>query len=351
MLAYALGRTLFGPTAGAVAAFALAVLAGVVALAQQARPYTLAIAAVLLATLVLALALERSSAWWLAYVPACALLAFTHPIALAVLPAHAVAAALGLRGRRPALLRAGAAVALGAAAAAPLGLAAVADRADALDGSGGLRAQELATGLLRAGGWNAALIALAALGLGVLLAGRAEQPAWRAALVAGLVAGPLVAVLASAAFLPVYPERALVACAPGIALAAGAGAAWLPHRVAASAAVAAVVLLAVPALVLWYVRPATEDWRSALAAVESRREPGETVLVVPERARAPAAYYAPSLRIVERARGEGAWVLVLGGSDRLAIRAARRRVRTPRYALLAQERYGSRLVLLHWVRP
>lgn len=351
LLAYALGRTLFGPVAGAVAGLGLALNGGVLAAAQQVRPYTLAIAAVLLATLVFALALRGSPAWWLAYVPACALLALAHPIAVTVLPAHAAAAALALRGRRPALVRAAVAIALGAAAAAPLALAAVADRADAADGAGGLRAEDVAVGLLRAGGWNAALIALAALGLAALLAGRATQPAWRAALVAGLVAAPVLAVLATAVFLPVYPERALVVCAPGVALAAGAAVVWLPDGVAARVAAAAVAVLAVPALVLWYVRPASEDWRSALAALEARRQPGETVLVVPARAEAAASYYAPSIRVVRRARGDGAWVLVRSGSDRLAIRAARRRVRTPAYALLAQERHGDRLVLQHWVRP
>jgi mannosyltransferase len=352
LLAYALGRVLFGPVAGAVAAVALAFHAGVVAASQQVRPYTLAIAAILLASLVLVLALERSPAWWLAYVPACALLALTHPLAVTVVAAHVVAAALALHGSRRHLGWSAAGLALGVAAAAPLALAAVADRSDAADGSGGFDVRELTTGLGRAAGWNAALLALAGLGLVVLVGGRLAGAApWHAALVGGLVAAPLIGVLLAEPFLPVFPQRALVVCAPGLALACGAGVAWMPRRAWRWAAVGAVGALALPALAGWYATPAPEDWRSAVRELEAARDERETVVVVPERAAAAVAYYAPELRLSGRARGDGAWVFVRSGSDRLAIRAARRVVRTPAYALLAQERHGERLVLQHWVRP
>jgi mannosyltransferase len=300
---------------------------------------------------VLVLALERSSYWWIAYVPACAALSLTHPIAVTVVAAHVVAVVLALRETRAPIAAAAAALALGAAAAAPLALATAADRADA-DGAGAFDLGEIATGLGRAGGWNVALLVLAALGLFALVSGRMPgAPPWQAALVVGLIAAPLAGVVLAGAFVPVFPARALVVCAPGLAVACGAGVAWIPDRRLKLGAAGALAVLALPALVGWYAGAAPENWRSAVATVENGVGASETVVVVPPRSRAAVAYYAPSLRVSTQARGAGAWVFDRNADDRGAIRAARRVVRTPRFALLAQERYGERLALQHWVRP
>lgn len=351
LFGYLLGRALFGRIAGAIAGLALALDAGVVASSQQVRPYALAILAILVSTLLLVLALDRSALWWIAYVPACAALSLTHPIAATVVVAHVVAAVLALRETRASVAAAAAALALGAAAAAPLTLAALADRADAWKGAR-LDPGEVATGLGRAAGWNVALAGLAVLGLFVLLSGRLPGALpWQAALVVGLIAAPLVGVLLAATFMPVFPARALVVCAPGLAVACGAGVAWIPDRRLALGAAGALAVLAVPALVGWYTSPAPEDWRSAVATAGREVEPGETVVVIPPRSAAAVAYYDPELRLSSRGRGAGTWVFVRSSDDRGAIRAARAVVRTPAYALLSQERYGERLVLQHWVRP
>ena len=63
------------------------------------------------------------------------------------------------------------------------------------------------------------------------------------------------------------------------------------------------------------------------------------------------AYYAPYVRWPRYARGEGAWIAVVATTPAEAIAAARPVVRTPRYALLRQFRYGDGLRLQHWVRP
>ena len=55
--------------------------------------------------------------------------------------------------------------------------------------------------------------------------------------------------------------------------------------------------------------------------------------------------------MIRFARGEGAWVAVVADTPADAIAAARPVVRTPRYALLRQFRYGDGLRLQHWVRP
>ena len=68
------------------------------------------------------------------------------------------------------------------------------------------------------------LVVAAAAGLYALFALRGAQPGrWRGVLVAALIAAPLVALLLAALALPVF-TGALVLCAPGLALAAGAAA-------------------------------------------------------------------------------------------------------------------------------
>jgi hypothetical protein len=244
------------------------------------------------------------------------------------------------------------ALAFGCIEAAFLLAAAAIDRADAVDGAGPFSLADLGEGVFRASGENPVLLALAALGLGLLAAGRTpDGEAWHAVLVWGLVAAPAAAVLVAAAFVPVFPRLALVACAPGLALACGAAVAWIPVRATAWAVVGALAVAAVVGLARWYAGTPAEDWRAAAAAVRRDRGAGETVVVLPERARPAFAYQAPELRLSGRARGDGAWVVVRAEDDVEAVELAREAVDTPRYALLAQRRLGSDLVLQHWVRP
>jgi hypothetical protein len=97
--------------------------------------------------------------------------------------------------------------------------------------------------------------------------------------------------------------------------------------------------------------PPDKDWRALAAAVERVRSDSETVVVVPARARAVIAYYAPALPLIGHVRGSGGWVAVVADTPDGAIAAARPVVTTPRYALLRQFAYGDGLRLQHWVRP
>ena len=72
---------------------------------------------------------------------------------------------------------------------------------------------------------------------------------------------------------------------------------------------------------------------------------------MPGRSRDALAYYAPELESIRYARGDGAWVAVVSSTPAGAIEAARPFVKTPRYALLRQFRYGDNLRLQHWIRP
>jgi hypothetical protein len=165
------------------------------------------------------------------------------------------------------------------------------------------------------------------------------------------MAAPVVATVLAALALPVFPG-ALVLVAPGVALAAGAATRLLTQDrglVWAGLAVLGIACAATSAVRL--TAPAEEDWRALAAAVERVRRERETVVVVPERARAALAYYAPGVPVIRFARGEGAWVAVIADTPLGAVAAARPVVHTPRYALLRQFRYGEKLRLQHWVRP
>ena len=87
-----------------------------------------------------------------------------------------------------------------------------------------------------------------------------------------------------------------------------------------------------------------------LLPVPRQATPRDTVVVLPERARAAFAYYAPGLRLASVGRGEGVSVVVAGASGD-ATAKARAVVAPPRYALLSQDSAGSGLVVQRWVRP
>ena len=347
---YRLGRRLAGRHAGAAASLVLASSVGVVGISQSVGPLALALAAMMLSSALFARAIERGNAvWWAVYAVSAALLPLTHPIAASALVAHLAAIAVA---RREIDLR----LALPAAAVAVVesGLfltAAVLDRADADDGAGPLELVDLAVGLGRGLGWNAVVAGLA--GWGILLLHRRSSGAtgrWKPVLVGGLALAPVAAVLVAGVALPVYPRWALTVCAGGLALAAGVGLVGIPERTLRLGAGAALAVVAIGALVVDVVREAPEDWRSAAELVRRQATPRSTVVVLPERARQAFAYYAPELRLALVGRGDAVSVVVVGDPAR-ATQAARTVVSPPRYALLAQDGAGSRVVVQRWVRP
>ncbi|MER7456170.1 glycosyltransferase family 39 protein [Micromonospora sp. NPDC126480] len=87
------GQRLLGTPAGLVAGLVFAVIPGVSRYAQEARPYAFAVAAAVLATLLLLLALDRPRwPWWFAYSAAVALTAYFHIVAVLVLVPHVLLA-------------------------------------------------------------------------------------------------------------------------------------------------------------------------------------------------------------------------------------------------------------------
>ncbi len=346
-----LGTLLLERVGGLVAGLAFAVNAGVIQASREARPYSLGLLGVVLATLLLVIALERGGGWrWGPYAVVAAVLPLTHPLAASVLAAHG-AALIALR-ERPDLRRAGIALVAGTAIAGALLVWIAVDRADAPDGAGALDVSRLGHGLLHPIGANPVLVVAAAAGLYALFGRPGARPArWRGVLVAALIAAPLVALLLAALVLPVFTS-ALVLCAPGLALAAGAAAPLLtPVRGLVWAGVALLLVSAAVTTADRLHEPPDQDWRALAAAVKRVRGGNETVVVVPARAQAVVAYYEPDLPLIAHVRGSGGWVAVAADTPNGAIAAARPVVRTPRYALLRQFAYGDGLRLQHWVRP
>jgi len=346
-----LGTMLLGRLGGLVAGTLFAVDAGVVEAARDARPAALGLLGVVAATLLLVVALKRGGGWrWIPYAIVAAALPLTHPLAASVLAAHG-AALIALRERED-LRRAGIALLAGTVVAGVLLAWMAADRADAADGAGTLDLGRLAHGLAHPVGWNPVLVVAAIAGLYVLFRPDGGAPGhWRGVLVAALIAAPLAATVLAAIALPVH-TGALVLSAPGIALAAAASARLLTGtRGLVWAGLALLLVASATTLAARLTTAPSEDWRALAAAVRSVRGTHETVVVIPPGSRDVFAYYAPYVPVIGYARGSGAWVAVSAATPAAAITAARPFVRTPRYALLRQFRYGDGLRLQHWVRP
>jgi hypothetical protein len=349
--AYRLGRRLAGRHAGAAASLVLASSVGVVSLSHSVGPLALALAAMLLSSALFARAVDRGNAlWWAVYAASAAVLPLTHPVAASALAAQILALTVG---RREVELRlAVPAVAIATLESVFFLTAAVIDRIDAADGAGPLELQDVLIGAGRGLGWSP-VVAVAAVWGVVMLVRRASDDGrglWKPALVGGLAVMPLVAVLVAGIALPVFPRDALAVAAGGVALAAGVGLVAIPDRELRLASTTAVAVVAIAALAAAATRDPVEDWRAAARLVESKATPRDTVVVLPERGRVAFSHYAPDLRTSAVGRGEAVFV-VAAGDPALAVAAARGVVSPPRFALLSQERAGTRLVVQRWVRP
>jgi mannosyltransferase len=348
--AYRLGRRIANRYAGAAASILLASSVGVVALSRSVDPLALALAAMLVSSALFARAVERGNAvWWAVYAISAAILPLTHPIAASALAAQLVAL---VAGRREIQLRlAVPAVALATVESGLLLTAAILDRSDAPDGAGPLELGDIGIGVGRALGWNPAVAALAVWGVVVLY--RRSTPTsgrWKVFLVAGLAVMPLAAVLVAGIALPVYPGTALAVAAGGVALAAGVGLVSIPDRNLRIATGCAATAVAVAALATAALEEQRENWREAVRIVRAQRGANDTVVVLPARARAAFAYYAPETATRQLGRGDAVTVVVAGDTAR-AVATARHVVSPPRYALLEQRGAGQALVVQRWVRP
>ena len=136
----------------------------------------------------------------------------------------------------------------------------------------------------------------------------------------------------------------------GVSLAAGIGFVAIPDRGLRLAALASVAAVAIAALVTAALDEREQDWRRAAEIARAQTTGRDTVVVLPQRARAAFEYHAPGLATSAVGRGEAVTVVVVG-DPALAVAAAREVVSPPRYALLEQAPAGTGLVVQRWVRP
>ena len=346
---YRLGRRLAGRQAGAVASVVLASSLGVVLLTRSVGPLPIALAAMLVSSALFARAVERGHVvWWASYVVSAALLPLTHPVAASAVAAQLVALVVA---RRQVDLRL--AIPAGCIAAVECGLflvAAAVDRADALDGAGPLELGDIGVGLGRSVGWSPIVVGLAVWGLVSLVRRTDERERWKPTLVAGPGRHAARRRAGGRHVVPVFPREALTVAIGGVSLAAGIGFVAIPDRGLRVAALASVAAVAVAALVTAALDEREQNWTRVAEFARAQTTGRDTVVVLPQRARAAFEYHAPDLRTSAVGRGEAVTVVVVG-DPALAVAAAREVVSPPRYALLEQSPAGTGLVVQRWVRP
>ncbi len=338
------GWQLGGKLVGLAAGSFLAVSGVTVALSQTAEPHGLALGLTALATALVVWAPRGGPLRLAPHAAVAAFLPLAHPLAAAVLPAHAAYLWLstGQRWQRR-LLVPGAALAV----AGVFLVAEVIDRAgDA--GSGNLTFRELGLALARALGWNPVAVALAVFALVALLALRRRVAL--TVLLAGSALAPPIALLVAGTGLPVFASDSLAVVAVPICVTAALGLQGLAYHRVKIALAALTLLVGGVGVGWWYTADLDEDWRGAARAVVAERAPGETVVVPSGRAASAWAAYAPAVATIRTARGSGAWI-VIDGDRNDALAQGRELARPPRYALLEERNFGSRLTVQHWVRP
>ncbi|MFG1751728.1 glycosyltransferase family 39 protein [Streptosporangium sandarakinum] len=316
-----LGRRLGGVRAGTVAGAALLVLPAISRFGQEARPYTLAVAAAVFSYWCLHRALETGR--WGRYVLSVVLLPCTHLFAVLSLPAHLVVSRRCLP-----WLALGSPVTL-AVAAVSAGQVGQVNWLEAPGWENVVLVRSAITGwqpqpepgnlpavLL---GWAVALAGLASAAV-LLRRGNGDRPAGGGvpaprAFAAGLVVWGLlpmpVLVAVSHLVTPVYSSRYVLFAAPAFALLTGLGAARLPRAVLV-AGLGVAVALGARQQVLLRTEPGHQvSYRAAAEIVAAQRRDGDrTVYVVPWARQGLTRYGTmPPERRSGDAAGERVWLV------------------------------------------
>jgi mannosyltransferase len=308
---FALHRRLFGVIVALAAAALLAVNAFFVYYEQDARPYSLAVFLVVLATYLFVRALEDPSIWrWLGYGGVGALAIYAHLFSAFVIAAHL--SSLLIRRPRPKLRTLAVGFGLIAVLVAPL--LRVVLTTDPLErefidpvhlgsfrwlflnltGGGGLATTRSFILLL-------AYFGVCCLGLlwmlrAVRSAGndRAPNGAWSFGLILLWFGVPIIGSFALSLFRsPIFYPRYLIVALPPLVTIASIGISGLRHRSLQVAAVAAIVVLSLLSLQSYYRSDfkEAEDWRRAVAYVVEGAQPGDGVVFFSRYGRRPFEYY------------------------------------------------------------
>jgi mannosyltransferase len=307
---FSLNRRLFGTEVGLISAVLLAVNAFFVYYEQDARPYTLALLLVVLATDVFVRAVEhRSTGRWLVYGLVAATAIYAHVFSVFVVGAHVVS--VFFRSRRPRLRDM--AVGFGVATLLVAPLMAVILHTDSLErrfidavhlgsfrwlflnltGAGGVPS---GGGILLLYAYFATCCLAVLWMLRAALRRKVEETdrVWLYALVLSWLAVPILgSFVVSLVRSPIFYPRYLIVALPPLVTITGIGIEGLRHRSQQFLAFVVLVSLSITPLVSYYRSDFKEgeDWRSAANLVIQGAQPGDGILFLSRYGRRPFEYY------------------------------------------------------------
>jgi mannosyltransferase len=218
---------------GITAGLALALLPGAVRYAQEARSFAIVTMCAAIATYLLTRAATTGRWWWAWYGAVLAVLGVLNIFGLLILVAHGLSLIIARRGRLPAGWLAAAAFAL--LATAPVLRLAYAQRA-ALTWKSAPPIGLTVVRLIRfwSGSWGMAVLVCVLAAIGIAAAVRAARTTDHTHLAVGpvvvglpLVVVPALVLLAVSQAVPVYDNRYVEFCLPGLAILIGGGLSWL----------------------------------------------------------------------------------------------------------------------------
>lgn len=335
-LMYLLGKRLFGPTVGILAALILAVNTCAIGASQDARAYSFVVLMVILSTYLFARFADRPSySTALSYAIAAAVTCYFHFFGGLVPAAHAVSILALSPQKRPWKLLLLACAAIAVLASPVLWVMHSQDVhhiAWVLPPSW-LELYHLGVYLASRGG---KVLGGILLGLELVLAGffvaafrrawlnRDANLRWSYTLIASTIVTPMVITLVVSIVRPVFYYRFLIICLPGWLLITAIGLMNIPRRAWRGAAIAVVCGLSLATTVLLYRRP-SEDWRGAAHYLVAHSGPEDRVLYYPwgcqfagEEYRSwlqPADVPRPKASGIERA--DGSWQREIEGTRRV----------------------------------
>jgi uncharacterized membrane protein len=297
----ALCRALFRPAVAYVVTALLAVSPFFLDYAREARMYSLALLLVITSSYCFVRTIEEpTSYWWLSFGLIAGLAIYAHLFAAFVLLAQLLSLVFLPRPVRWRPIGGGALIAT--AVAAPLALYLVIEGvAEGVSWIPALNREQLRTFLqtLTGASRRASVIVVLVVGLAAIVVcyrawTKERERLWRVGFPLAWFVVPIVAAAAVSLVEPLFIDRYLIVVLPGFVLTVGVVldslVGWRPWLVP----VVAVVLVAVsyPGFSrVWGGGDEPEDWRQAIAYLDSHYEDGDEI-VVGEDAFAPTAYYA-----------------------------------------------------------